>query len=336
MTFENFSRLTSAKLINTPSISGFENIEINPKKIKRGDLFIGNNKADIELALHLEAYGVVTETPYTVLDEEIAWFQADSLEEVLIRLLRFRLLEHIFYFIYADDVTLQLLEKIADKKSLYILRDDEKENFKTIINAEKNSFIFSSDKNFLEKIYPNFEILKVEKNKRFENVAHTLFLTHFTYSEKKYKNIKIPLLFLTRLEQLVLFLEEKSISFEIEKLNFTSHLYPIFVDKSLGIKPFGKSDKVLICESDMTLVEEDINYLKNETPWAKHLLLIPENLRAKIDKDIKIITYKNLEDFNQLKNIDFNFAIIVIDYKKLINKLEKKAKKEQTLFFQGE
>ncbi|MCH9814284.1 MAG: hypothetical protein K0U47_10140 [Epsilonproteobacteria bacterium] len=336
MTFENFSRLSGAKLINTPSISGFENIETNPKKIKRGDLFIGNIKEDIELALNKEAYGIVTEVPYTILDSEIAWFQAYSLQEILIKLLRFKLLEQTFYFIYTNNINKQLIEKIADKEVLYTLGSDEKENFKTIINAPEKSFIFSSDKTLLAKIYPEYQTLENRNTPLFKHIHTSLFLTHFTHHTKQYKNIKIPSLFIKYLETVVTFLEQHHISFDLEKCHFTSELHPIFIDKALRIKPFGKSDRVLICSEDQTTLATKVEYLQKHTPWAKHLLLLEESYTITTPLHIDIMRYKNLEDLNELKNIEFNFAIIVTSFEKLINILEKKEQKEQFLFFQGE
>jgi ferrochelatase len=311
MTFENFRTLTGSTLLNTPSLSSFENIETNPKKVKRGDLFIGDNKEDINLALLNEAYGIVTSTKVEILDNEIAWFIATSLDEVLIKLLRFTLLEKNFRFIYLSSVSLELLKKIADKTELHFLTSDEKDSYKQIINADKGIF-FCSNKEFLTKIYPQFETLEFVDG-LFQKIKNSLFLTDFTHKEKVYKNIKISPLFLKNLEKVVYFLEENGIDYEIEKCTFNSHFHPIFVNQSLQIKPFGKSQRVVISESHESLVKDELTYLKQHALWAKSIIVV--------------------KDLEELKKVEFNFAIIVTKYEKLIQELEKNQSKEQKLLF---
>lgn len=309
MTFENFARLTGATLLNEPSISSFEKVETNPKKIKRGDLFIGDEKEDIELALHLEAYAIVSSLKLDIIDPEIAWFKATSLDEVLIKLLRFSLLEKKFRFIYLHPIEIELIKKIADKENLLFLNNDEKESYKKIINADKDSIFFSTKEEFLRQIYPEFETLETSKS-LFKIDKKSLFLTSFTHGEKSYKNIKISPLQLNYLENIVTFLDKSSITYEIQKCGFNSHLYPIFVNQNLQIKPFGKSERVLICTSDNRLLD----YLKTEATWAKTIVF-------------------EFDDLSKLKNIEFNFAIIFIKYDKLIEELEKNETIEQILLF---
>ncbi len=317
MTVENFSRLTEAKLLNKPSISSFENIEIDPKKVRRGDLFISDTKEDIKLAVKNEAYGIASTEICEIIDEEIAWFDIDSVDDVLIRLLRFNLLEKKLHFVHAQEIELELIYKIASKEHLIILNEDEKDNYKKIINADEKSFIFSSNIKLLGQIYPDFRTLPKVKTLKFNTIKSTLFLTHFTYQRLKYKDIKIPPLFLHHLEKIVSFLDENRINYDIKKCDYTTHFYPIFVDQKLQIKPFGKSDHVLICESDKSLIDQKVSYLVKSAPWAKVICF-------------ELTEFTNI---NELKNIEFNFAIINISYEKLITQLEKLDKKEKTVLF---
>ena len=312
MTFENFARLTGATLLNTPTISSFEDIQIDVKKVKRGDLFISNLKEDIELALHLEAYAIVSVDIFPIIDEEIAWMRVDSLDEVLIRLMKFTLLEKKFRFIYLTHVELELIEKIADREFLVFLTDNEKDNFKKIINAKEKSIFFSANELFLKQIYPNFETLTQIKSKLFKTIKNSLFLSSFIYNDTTYNNIKLPPLFQENLENVINFLRENHISFQIEKCTFTSHFHPIFIDHKLQIKPFGKSDRVIICERDKNLIKIELKYLRENAPWAKKIIQV-------LDAD-------------ELKSIEFNFAIINTTTNILQEKLEKIQKKEQALF----
>jgi len=310
MTFENFARLTGATLLNTPTISSFEDIQIDIKKVKRGDLFISNSKEDIELALHLEAYAIVSVDEFAIIDEEIAWMRANSLDEVLISLMKFTLLEKKFRFFYLAHIEIELIQKIADKEFLVFLTDDEKDNFKKIINAKAKSIFFSANELFLKQIYPSFQTLT--KAKLFKTIKNSIFLTTFIYNDTTYNNIKLPSLFQENLENVINFLTQNTIPYQIEKCNFTSHFHPIFIDHKLQIKPFGKSDRVIICESDKNLIKKELEYLKKNAPWAR--------------KIIQVL------DVDELKSIEFNFAIINTTSNMLQEKLEKIRKKEQALF----
>jgi ferrochelatase len=314
MTFENFGRLTGARLLNEPAISSFEKIETNVKKIKRGDLFVGDSKEDIALALDLEAYGIVSTINHKIMDEEIAWFQTDSLDEVLIRLLRFKLMQMKFHFVYLEHIESELIQSIAHKENLVFLDMDEKERYKTIINADMQSIIFCSDKNFLDQIYPEYESLSSLTKPIFQRDTKSHFLSSFIYQNHVFTDIKISPLLLDHLENAVSFLEQNNITYELEKCTYGSHFHPIFVNQKLKIKPFGRSEKVLICESDKSKVEEVLTYLKTEAPWAKTI-------------------YIESSDLERLKSSEFNFAIIVIEYDKLIEKLEKNEKNENILLF---
>lgn len=314
MTFENFSRLTLATALNTPSISSFNRVQIDPKKVSRGDLFISNSKEDIELALHLEAYAIVSEKDLEIIDKEIAWFKTTSIDDVLIRLLRFTLLEKDFRFILVDGVELELIQKVADKKQLYFLNNYEKQNYEKIINADAKAVFFSKNKEFLKQIFPEYESILKEKTSSFQIVKSGLFLSTFIYKDEMHKDMKISPLFLDHLASVVTFLEKNTLSFDIKRCNFSSFFHPVFVNKNLEIKSFGKSQSLIICESDKNLIEKEILYLKKNAPWAKTI-------------------YFEDSDILKLKEIEFNFAIIIITYDKLIQELEKVEQKEQILLF---
>jgi len=314
MTFENFSRLTGTKLLNEPSISSFENIETNPKKIKRGDLFIGNDIEDIELALSLEAYGIVSTTKHKIIDNEIAWFIANSLNEVLIKILRFKLMNTKFHFIYLHPIEIELIKTISSKENMVFLDTDENERYKKIINADAQSIIFSSDKEFLNQIYPEFKSLRPLKKTIFKRDNRSLFLSNFIYRGEIFTDIKIPPLLLEYLENVVTFLEQTHISYEIEKCTYNSQFYPIFVNQKLQIKPFGRSERVVITILDNILMDKTLTYIKAKAPWAKTICIIPSEL-------------------DSLKNIEFNFAIIVIENERLVKIFEKNESKEQNLLF---
>ncbi len=311
MRFGNFQRLTKSKLLNSPSVYSFENIEIEPNRVKRGDLFISDNLDEIELAVEQGAYAIVSSCKnLSIIDSEIAWFKTSSCSDVLIRLLRYNLTKRKLYFIYLNEVELELIQKIADKERLIFLVGDDKDSFKKIINAKEDSILFSSDIDFIESIYPNFKRVPILKeNSLLKVTKKSLFLSSFIFRDELYRDIRVSPIFLKNLERVVNFLEDNSIDFDIKKATLNSHFYPIFVDSNLNIRPFGKSDRVLIYESSKNLIDIELNYLKSSAPWAKII--------------------SNISDSDKLKGIDFNFAIISITKDSLIEKLTKYQKREQ-------
>ncbi len=333
MTFENLAKLTNSTLLNEPCISSFERIVFDPIRVKRGDLFIGNDIQDIKIALKRDAYAIMSDKHTNILDDEIAWLKCESINEALKGLLRYSLMQTKLHFVCFDPVEAALMKKITSKESIIFLNTDPKKNFQKIIDAPENSLIISGDKEYLQDIYPAYELANIPILHSILKIKSTLFLSSFVYKNVLYENIKLPEIFLKKFENIVNFLDSKSIDYRIDRCDFTPYFYPLFINGDLVRKSFGSTQKALIIISDDKNLNDFINYLQHKASWAKHILFLPRKIKTNNSNKIKTISYINLTEITKLKELEFNFAIIKANPQDMAEVLKKiETKKEPSLF----
>jgi ferrochelatase len=308
MRLENFLALTHATLINEPFVNNFENITFEATKVKRGDLFFAFSEDDIELAVLNGAYGVVFDKPTQISDAEIAWIKVDDLNDALKRLLRFKMIEKEIVAYECDEIILKLSLQIITQTNFIILGRDIKSIFKSLWNIDdkaialfcptpENKNIFAATKQLPENVCEPIEI-----------VEQTLFETSFIYDDVFYERQLISPFFMPYLEKLLHMYKSLKINFRLRKFIPIEHFEAVFVNKNLEQKEFGTTDKVLIFEKNIDLVNSEISFLQKNANWAKIIYIVPHN--SKYNENI--FTYSNEEEIiNILKSTFFHFALIV-------------------------
>lgn len=331
MTFENFSRVTHATLLNEPFVSSFYDIVFDPAKVKRGDLFAGNDPEEIKEALARGAYAILSDTKVPVRDEEIAWLRCKNIDDALTGLLRYRLMEQEREFFYFDKTSIELMQKITHKPPLLFLSGDIKKDFQKLYHDTGTSVVVGSDERTIQKIYPSYQIVLQKSAEKIKPYKTTLFTSTFYHDGKIVENIKLPPLFLSRLSLILHFLKEHNIPYNLYKCDFTPSLYPIFVNKNLEPQPFGTTPSAIVVTQHIELFEEIANYIYKNAPWATTHMLCKNALPCpNIGKNLP---YRNLSDIVKLKEIEFNFAIIENDLQKLLQTLKNLQTKEQLSLF---
>ncbi len=333
MTFENLAKLTNAQLLNEPCISSFERIVFDPNRVKRGDLFIGNDIDEIKTALVKDAYAVLSDKQTNILDDEIAWLKCENIDDALIGLLRYYLMQTKLNFVCFDPIEVALMKKITAKESIIFLNSDARSNFQKILDAPQNSLIVGYEQNYLQNIYPAFEIPAVSILRPITKIKSTLFLSSFEYKDQLYENIKLPEFFLKKFENIVNFLDSKSIDYKINKCDFTPYFYPIFINKALKQKSFGATTRAIIVIKENKDLKNFINYLNKKALWAKNILCLQKDNKYEKFENIEIVTYTKLAEITKLKDFEFNFAIINADLQNLTDLLKKRETKNEPSLF---
>jgi ferrochelatase len=331
MTFENFSRVTHAALLNEPFVSSFYDIVFDAAKVKRGDLFVSNDPQNIKEALERGAYAILSDTKVVIRDEEIAWLRCKSIDEALIGLLRYKLMEDEREFFYFDKTSVELMQKITHKPPLLYLSGDIKKDFQKLYHNSETSIVIGSDETLLQKIYPAYQTLDKSATEEIKPYKSTLFTSTFYLHGERFENIKLPPLFLPRLSLIIAFLQTKEIAYNLHKCDFTPSLYPIFINKNLEPQPFGSTPSTIVLTEHEALFEEIVSYIHTKAPWAATCTLCKSD--APCPKLGKTIRYQNLSEIKKLKEIEFNFAIIEGDLQKLLLTLKNLQTKEQLSLF---
>ena len=305
MRLENILGLTYGKLINDPFVSKFENTVLDPSKVKRGDLFITYDNADIKEAIFNGAYGIIFHKPTKILDYEIAWIKVTDLENTTKKLLRYRLISNNINAYECDEITFCISKQLSLESRFLRVEGDLNSIFSQLWFLEPNSYVLYAKELFSIDIFASIKYLKND-DKQIEIKNHTVFETTFLYKEKLYEKEQIPALFIPQFNSLVSLLNELNIIYKIKKFSFIEHFKPIFITKEFQKKDFGTTEQVLIFEKNINLLDEELEFLKKTAPWAKIICLTP-------------YMYKDIAEIkNILRDKYFNFALIIgLDSKSL-------------------
>ncbi len=316
----NFLALTYGKLINEPCVTIFENIIFEAHKVKRGDVFFAYDRDDIDLAILNGAYGIVFDRPTQISDIEIAWIKVSTLDDALKRVLRFKMIEKEVVAYKADEIVLKLALQIITQTDFIVLDGDIKSSFKSLWDIEDRATVLFCSTFSSSDIFTNIKQISKVKTQPIEIIEETLFETSFIYNTIFYERQFISPLFIPHLQELLHLYKSLKINFRLRKFIPIENFEAVFINSRFEIKNFGSSDRVVIFEPDISLIESEINFLKTHASWAKTIFLAPcevEKLESR-----EIFRYDNEKEIlNILKDNSFHFALVVGADKSILNRI---------------
>ncbi|WP_457746276.1 hypothetical protein [Sulfurimonas sp.] len=313
MRLENTIALTHGELVNSPFVNNFTNIVYEAKSVKRGDLFIAFDEESIEEAIFNGAYGIIFDKPTQIQDNEIAWIKVESLEDALKRLLRFMLIDKEIVVYECNEIALKLALQIITEPSFIVLNTDIKGMFKSLNGVENGTTVLFSPTLTTPDIFTQTKTLPQNYSHSIDIIEQTLFETSFIYDNVFYERQLISPFFMPYLEQLLSLFKMLKINFRLRKFTPIEHFEAVFTNKNFEIKEFGTSDKVLIFEKNIDLIEKEIEFLQKQATWAKIIYIIPHTVAQESIENISHLhTYKNENEIKGiLQNNNFHFALIV-------------------------
>lgn len=315
MKIDNFVRIIDGRLITTPPIDAFATICLEASRVSHGDLFIDTSASRelIHQALEKGAYAVVTTLPFNNEDEECAWIEVNSIEQILIKLLRYTITQKSLDITLLSPVQEALLEMIQTPRTIKRLRGELISIVKTILNAKDEEHFCLSNNTLVEQIAPVAH--KVENTLQVKPtiIPKGLFLSSFTYHERYYTEQKIPALFVEELLCLLEFCDNHEIAYTLEHLGFSEHFYPQFVTHTLCKKEFGSSSKALIFEPLSDLLPTLIAYLQTQLDPSKIILCLPKDAQNLIPFEGEILLFETLDNLAILSQKSFQYALILGD-----------------------
>jgi len=310
MKLENVIALTYAKLVNKPCVSSFENIVFDVKKVKRGDLFVAYDKTDISVAIQNGAYGILFEQDTQIVDNEIAWIKIQNLDEAIKRLLRFKMLQKEIIVYQCNEIVLKLALQIQTQVNFIVVYGNVKNIFTPLWSVENRTIVLYCPTLCDKDIFANTKTISSTPSQHIEIIEQTLFETSFIYNNIFYERQLISPLFIPFLEELFHLLKILKIQYTLKKLTPIEHFEAVFVNNNFESKNFGTSDKVLIFEKKIDLLESEMVFLRTHASWAKIIIIVPNHLSIKDSKNI--FYYSNEKEiFKILSANTFHFALIV-------------------------
>jgi len=334
MNLANLSALVEGTLSNSPSITSFEDVCFHANKVRRGDLFIALKHEEIQEAILNGAYGIVFEKPTQITDQEIAWIKVESLDNALLRLLRFHILEKSPKVFSCNSISLKLASQIITPRNLLVLDKSFHEHLNDLWNLEENQYILFSTKTIDANLFIDAKELTNIKNSSINIVEQTLFETSFIYDDTYYERQLLSPFFMPYLETILEFFKQNSIRYQIREFSSINHFQPVFTNIRFQVKEFGKSDNVLIFEPEFELIKEQIKFLSTQANWAKIIYLVPHNRVDELDDMQNVFVYESSWDIMQiLKNENYHFALIAEKTADVLDEPEFEQKIQQPSLF---
>lgn len=312
MRLENILALTQGNLLGEPSVSIFENVIFDPSKVKRGSLFIAYSSDDIPEALLNGAYGVMFDRPTQITDSEIAWIKVDNLDTALKKLLRFYLLEKELQVYACDPITLHLSTMITTPPTFCNVEGTMREVWEKLWPLEKKSIVlFSPALTDPDIFIEHSQLIRAQEN-TITIIEQTLFETSFIHNDTFYERQMLSPFFIPYLEHLLFFYTFLRVPFQIRGFSKMGHFIPVFTNARMEIKEFGSSERVVIFEPLLELIDEQIDFLDAQASWAKIICLLPESMRSALTIGVEnILFYRYPEEvISQLQSQDFHFALV--------------------------
>ncbi len=290
-------------IINKPSISFIYSIKTNPSKVKQGDLFIASDIKDIQLAVNNGAFAIIFDKDTSIIDDEIAWVKVSCIKEAIIKIIRYKLSYLDIQVYYCDFVSYDYLKLFVknDKKYIDVTPKNLKYFVSKVDDITKNNILFSCDEGSLNKIYPSYKLFNKKVHKTTNFTKHSIFETSFCFENEYFNRYKVSQLYLNSFLEVYVFLEKR---IDTNKLKYFIHLQPIFIDKYANNVDFGKTNKLILVQENISLIKKEFAYLKESFKYGKVVCFVKEDIS--LDKQ-EIHLTKDADIKKHLKQ-DFNLA----------------------------
>ncbi|MEY3091130.1 MAG: hypothetical protein RL113_1446 [Pseudomonadota bacterium] len=308
MKIEDILNLTEGTLTNSPKVQAIESATVYYSKVEHGDLFFSSDQEEIDQAIENGAYAIVYDDENIVKkDDEIAWIKVSDLQLAAFKLIRYVVIkkEAKFYLLLEHEMTF-LKMILTHKTNITFISHDWKKAFEQILNSESRLFV-GTDKELMQLIKPDLTMLN--KNVDGYSVFDTLFRTTFKVGGFVYQEKELIPFHLEYLLRVIDFCNHEELPYSIERLKYTKHFMPVFIDGKLKSTQASKSDKVAIFTDNISDITKAREYVLQSNMWVKSIVLTPP--KTKIPGIDHPHWFENEDEVREmLKTIHFNYAFI--------------------------
>ena len=326
MKIEDILNLTEGVLTNTPKVQAIESATVYPSKVDHGDLFFSSSQEDIDKAVENGAYAIVYDIDTLVkTDDEIAWIKVSNIKLAAYKLIRYVVIkkEASFYLLSEHELTF-LKMILTHKTNISFISNDWHKAFEQILNSDDSLFV-GTDKELMQLIKPDTK--KLNREVEGYPVSDTLFRTTFKVGAFVYQEKELIPFHLEYLLRAVDFCEQQDLPYSIDKIKYTKHFMPIFIDLKLKSTRPSNSDRVAIFTDNLPDIAKAREYVMRSNMWVKSIVLTPP--KTKVPNIDHPHWFNNEEEVRELlKSIHFNYAFIYNADKSILNTI----KEEYSLF----
>ncbi|HFQ62319.1 MAG TPA: hypothetical protein ENK39_08520 [Epsilonproteobacteria bacterium] len=320
MKIEDILNLTEGTLSNTPKVNAIESATVYQSKVEHGDLFFSSNQEEIEQAIENGAYAIVYDNDnIQKTDDEIAWIKVSDIQLAAFKLIRYVILKKEAQFFLVSPHEMTFLKMIlTHKTNIDFIPNDWRKAFEQILNTDGTLYV-GTDKELMKLIKP--DIQKLERDVDGYPVFDTLFKTTFKVDGFVYQEKDLIPFHLEYLFRVIHFCNQNSLPYDLERLRYTKHFTPVFIDGELNTARSNQSDKVAIFTDNIPDIVEAREYIKRSNNWVKGIVLTPPKTKVPgIDRPHWFESEEEVREI--LKNTLFNYAFILNADKSILNTIK--------------
>lgn len=320
MKIEDILNLTEGTLSNTPKVQAIESATVYVSKVEHGDLFFSSNQDEINQAIANGAYAIVYDDENIVKnDEEIAWIKVSNIQLAAFKLIRYVIIKKEAQFFLLSSHELTFLKLILKHKgNVTFVANDWRKAFEQILNSDSTLFV-GTDKELMELIKPDIE--KLEREVDGYLVSDTLFRTTYKVDGFLYQEKELIPFHLEYLLRAVHFCNANNLPYTMDRIKYTKHFLPVFIDTKLRSTQASKSDKVTIFTDSISDIAKAREYVMRSNMWVKSVVFTPPKTKIPgIDHPHWFETEAEVREL--LKNIHFNYAFIYNADKSILNTIQ--------------
>jgi len=326
MKIEDILNLTEGILTNTPKVHAIESATVYPSKVDHGDLFFSSNQEEIDKAVENGAYAIVYDDENIVKkDEEIAWIKVSNIQLAAFKLIRYVIIKKEAQFFLLTKHEMSFLKMILlHKNNISFIADDWRKAFEQILNSNDALFV-GSDEELMKLIKP--DVPKLNKEVEGYLISDTLFKSTFKVGGFVYQEKELIPFHLEYLLRVIDFCDIQTLPYSVDRLKYTKHFTPVFIDSKLRSTKASMSDKVAIFTDSISDITNAREYVMRSNMWVKSIVLTPPKTKVPgIDRPHWFESEDEVREI--LKSIHFNYAFIYDADKSILNTI----KEEYSLF----
>jgi ferrochelatase len=326
MKIEDLLNLTTGKIVANSKVSDINSVTVYPSNIDEGDLFISNSQNDIDEAIERGAYAIIfSDKSIKIGDNRVTWIEVDDIVGAGFRLIRYVLINREASLYLLSEYELTFLKMVVtQKRNIEILPKDWRKLFEKILNSDSKLFV-GTDERLLKMIKQDVPTLNKEAS--CEIITDTLFRVSFKINGYIYQEKEITPFHVDFLQRVVEFCDEYHLPYDLDRVKYTKHFVPLFIDGFLNISKPTKSDKVVIFTDNLNDIYKAREYVRYNGTWVKSIVLTPP--KTKVDGVDRPNWYSSVEEARDiLKNAYYNYAFVYTLDKNIFNSI----KEEYSLF----
>lgn len=305
MTISSVVDIVHGELLNSPSINRIEQVRVNPKKVKRGDLFISLFGNDIDEALANGAYAVIVPKTRNIEDDETAWIGVEDTNQAMLLLLRYLLVQREIRFIHCEEPLFYLASVLLGRnRNVMMLGGPVINLVETLIDREEIVYCLSADSALLETLAPAVEAISV-----CDETA-TIAKASLFQTEMAFRGIRHTFPIASRLAPylvtLLAFCETNALECGWSPGGGEAVFHAVYLTGELKISPV-PTDRVLIVDRPFSneYISGGERYLREHFKWGKIVMFSPHPSDG-------MKQYTSLEHLqNMLLAERFNYAYVL-------------------------